>query len=319
LVRVGGPNAGHQVYAEPTPYTFHHLPSGTMHSEAKLVIGAGAVLGPGVLTEIGRFGVSADRLSIDPQAMVIDQSDIAAEGGLTKEIGSTGQGVGFATSRKILRSSAKPRVQLAKDKKDLKPYVRETLPILEEAYSRGQKVFLEGTQGTGLSLHHGAYPFVTSRETTVSGCLGEAGIAPSRVRKIVMVCRSYPIRVQSPSGGTSGPIGRELDWKEISKRSGISFEALEKAEKTSTTKRQRRVAEFDWTLLRRGASLNGPTDIALTFVDYLTTKNRDARRFEQLSADTIRFIEEVERVAGAPVSLVSTRFHHRCIIDRRAW
>jgi adenylosuccinate synthase len=29
LVRVGGPNAGHKVYEEPKPFTFHHLPSGT--------------------------------------------------------------------------------------------------------------------------------------------------------------------------------------------------------------------------------------------------------------------------------------------------
>jgi adenylosuccinate synthase len=77
--------------------------------------------------------------------------------------------------------------------------------------------------------------------------------------------------------------------------------------------------EFDWELLRRAASLNGPTDVALTFSDYLSVKNRDARRFEQLSEETIRFIEEIERVAGAPVSLISTRFHSRRIIDRRSW
>ena len=319
LVRVGGPNAGHQVYAEPTPYTFHHLPSGTMHSDAKLILGAGAVLGLSLLKEIAKYGVSPERLSIDPQAMVIDQADVEAEVNLTKAIGSTGQGVGLATSRKILRTSAAPKVLLAKDMKELKPYVRETLGLLETAYSRGQKVFLEGTQGTGLSLHHGVYPHVTSRETTVSGCLGEAGIAPSRVRRIIMVCRTYPIRVQNPPDGTSGPIGRELTWPEISRRSAIPLDELVKAEKTSTTKRQRRVAEFDWTLLRRGASLNGPTDIALTFVDYFTIKNRNARRFGQLTPETIRFIEEVEHVAGAPVSLISTRFHHRCIIDRRDW
>jgi len=111
----------------------------------------------------------------------------------------------------------------------------------------------------------------------------------------------------------------ELTWEEVSRRSGLPLEKLLQAEKGSISKRQRRVGEFDWTLLRRGASLNGPTDVALTFVDYLSAKNREARRFEQLSEETIRFIEEVEQVAAAPVSLVSTRFHHRCIIDRRAW
>jgi adenylosuccinate synthase len=41
LVRVGGPNAGHTVYAEPKPYKYHHLPSGTRHSNAKLIIAPG--------------------------------------------------------------------------------------------------------------------------------------------------------------------------------------------------------------------------------------------------------------------------------------
>ena len=44
-----------------------------------------------------------------------------------------------------------------------------------------------------------------------------------------------------------------------------------------------------------------------------------ARRYEQLSTETIRFVEEVERIACAPVSLISTRFAYRSIIDRRAW
>lgn len=90
-------------------------------------------------------------------------------------------------------------------------------------------------------------------------------------------------------------------------------------EHTSTTNRLRRVGEFEWTWLRKSASLNAPTDIALTFVDYINKKNEKARRFEQLDEDTIRFIEEVERVVAAPVSLISTRFDYRNIIDRRAW
>ena len=102
-------------------------------------------------------------------------------------------------------------------------------------------------------------------------------------------------------------------------RSGYDPRDLERAEHTSTTTRLRRVGEFEWDLFRRAVSLNGPTDIALTFVDYIARINAEARRFEQLTDDTIRFIEELERVANAPVSLISTRFNYRSIIDRRAW
>jgi adenylosuccinate synthase len=230
-------------------------------------------------------------------------------------VGSTGQGVGAATSRKILRTAADPAVQLAKDTPLLATFIKPTLEVLETAFSVGARIFLEGTQGTGLSLHHGTYPYVTSRETSSSGCLAEAGIAPGRLRKTVMAIRTYPIRV----GGNSGPMQNEQSWQTISERSGIPLEELLKAERTTTTNRERRVAEFDWALLRKAASLNGPTDIALTFADYITIKNRRARRFEQLTEPTLRFIEEIERVASAPVSMITTRFDARSIIDRRAW
>jgi len=321
LVRGGGPNAGHTVYEEPNSYAHHQLPSGTRCSEAKLIIAPGAVLAVGkLLKEIAECEVGADRLTIDPTAMIIESEDVFFEKKeLEGKIGSTAQGVGAATSRKILRSAANPKVKLAKDIFELKPFVGETLEVLERAFADSKRVFLEGTQGTGLSLHHGPYPYVTSRDTSVSGCLAEAGIAPTRVRRTIIAVRSYPIRVESPKGGTSGPMERELTWQTISERSGIPLSELEQTEKTTTTKKRRRVAEFDWPLLRRSTSLNGPTDIALTFVDYLDIDNRKARRFEQLTAPTLQFIEEIERVASAPVSLITTRFDYRSIIDRRAW
>jgi adenylosuccinate synthase len=317
LIRVGGPNAGHTVYEEPLPYTFHQLPSGTRSSSAKVLIGAGANINVGTLMrEIADCQVDTGRLFIDPQAMVISESDKRREAALVKNIGSTGQGVGQATARRVLRGKS---VRLAKDIKELRPFIREGRAVLEEAFRHRHRVLLEGTQGTGLSLYHGNYPHVTSRDTTVAGCLAEAGISPSRVQKIVMVCRTYPIRVQSPQDATSGYMSQEISWDAVAARSGYDAEELRKSELTSTTKRQRRVAEFDWELLRKAATLNAPTDIALSFVDYISKKNERARRFEQLTEETIRFIEEVEHVAAAPVSLVSTRFHLRSIIDRRMW
>jgi len=120
-------------------------------------------------------------------------------------------------------------------------------------------------------------------------------------------------------GGDSGPMKNELTLSEIARRSGVPLKELRETERTSTTKRRRRIAEFDWCLFRQAVSLNGPTDVVLTFADYLCIKNRYARRFEQLEAATIQFIEELQRVAAAPVSLVATGFHFRSVIDRRNW
>jgi adenylosuccinate synthase len=318
LIRGGGPNAGHKVYESPNPYTHHLLPCGSRTTSAQLVIAPGAVISlEGILKETRECEIGPERLSIDPQVMVITEADIEAEKPLVQKIGSTGQGVGAATARRIMGRDGS--ALLARDYSELKPFIRETNAILEQAFLRGSKILLEGTQGAGLSLYHGEYPYVTSRDTTASGAIAEAGIPPRRVRKVIMTCRTYPIRVQDAELGTSGKMSRELKWKDVADRSHISVTALEKAERTSTTDKQRRVAEFDWVQLRRASVLNGPTDIALTFADYIDNKNKDARRFEQLTEKTIQFIEEIENVAGAPVSLISTRFGFRNIIDRRSW
>jgi adenylosuccinate synthase len=314
LVRVGGPNAGHKVPTVPVT-THRSLPSGTLaNPTARLIIGPGAVLNVAtLLAEIDQCPGAAERLSIDPQAMLINDEDVAVEQArLVDAIGSTGQGVGQATARRI--SGRDGLVEMAQHATDLAPYIRPTHQVLDDAYGRGQRVMLEGTQGTSLSLFHGPYPHVTSRDTTVSGCLAEAGISPRRVRRAVVVCRTYPIRV----GGESGPISQEIDWDTVIDRAGAE-QNIKEVEVGSVTNRTRRVGEFDWLQLRRAAELNGATDIALTFADYHRPGNRDAYRFEQLNPDTIRFIEEIESVSGSPVSLIATRFAARSVIDRREW
>jgi len=321
LVRTGGPNAGHSVYLPgDVTHVQHHLPSGTRVAGARLLLGPGAVIAPtSLMKEITESEVAPHRLFIDPQATIITQAHVDSERKLVAAIASTGRGIGAALADRI--TSRDKGVLLARDVPELKPYLREASDVLGEAFSRGERVFVEGTQGTGLSLLHGEYPHVTARDTTCAGLLAEAGIAPRRLRKVVMVCRVYPIRVSDPDGGvaTSGRVYSELKWETVAQRSGLDLDDLLEQELTTTTRRQRRVGEFDWALLRRASELNGPTDIAVTFVDQLDAKNMAARRFEQLTPDTIRFIEEVESVAGAPASLISTRFHNRSVIDRRTW
>jgi adenylosuccinate synthase len=324
LIRVGGPNAGHKVKIPGTnkAFTFRHLPSGSLSSEAGLLIGPGAVMHvPTLLEEIANAKIGVDRLMIDCQAMTISEEDRRREsgkGGIKGLIGSTGQGVGQATARRINRRG-KPGVKLARDIPQLKPYLCDSCDVLQRLFREGKRAFLEGTQGTGLSIYHGHYPHTTSRDTTVAGCLAESGISPSRVRKVIMVCRSYPIRVGSPPHGTSGPMTKDITWAEVERRAGFPRGKIAAHEVGSVSGNPRRVAEFDWVLLRKAASLNAPTDIALTFADYIDRENVNARRFEQLTEPTIRFIEEMERVAAAPVTLISTRFHERSIIDRRSW
>lgn len=329
LVRVGGANAGHKVPFGETSYTHRLLPSGTRANlNALIALGPGCVLRLDQLQrEIADCGIEQGQLIIDEQAMVVSQWDIDQEAALKDGIGSTGSGTGLATARRIARRGSKvppdlaamPEVQLARNVPELEPYVKPVSDVLADAFRAGKRALIEGTQGTMLSLYHGEYPHVTSRDTTVNGCLAEAGVGPGRVRRVVLICRTYPIRVMSPDEGTSGFMKREVDWNTIAERAGLPPEELHRNEVGSVSNNPRRVGEFDWSMLRRAVELNTATDVALTFTDYLDSDNRNARRFDQLSDETVRFVEEIENVAGIPVSLISTRFDRRCIIDRRRW
>lgn len=319
LMRIGGPNAGHKV-KEPE-YKYVQLPSGTgTNPNAQILIGAGStILLPVLLREIDDHPWLKEpgRLVIDAQAMIIEEDDKTFEEKFLTSISSTKQGVGAATARKVIgRGDKMPwgsPVRLARNTAELKAYVGDTKAALDKAYLKKTRVMLEGTQGTLLSIHHGFYPSVTSRETTATGCMSDAGISMRRVRKIFLVVRTYPIRV----GGNSGPMGIEISWDEVAARSGLDAKELKAREVGTISGTPRRVAEFDWDLIRQSAEWNGATDIALTFADYLQKSNESAKDFPSLAPGTQSFVADLERVTGCPVSLISVGFGRDYMIDRR--
>ena len=323
LVRIGGPNAGHRV-ADPS-YKYVQLPSGSMsNEEAQIVIAAGSTVWlPQLMLEIMDHKLTADRLTIDPQVMVIDDEDRRIEGGRSEgdaltAIATTKQGVGSAAARKVLNRGKPlfgPPVTLARDVPQLAQFVRPARTVVDQLLRERKPVLLEGTQGKELSIHHGRYPNVTSRETTNSGCISDAGIAPRMVRDVIMVLRTYPIRV----GGPSGPMGREIDFATVSGRCVLPVDEIARTERGTVSNRERRIAEFDWGRLRREAELNGATCIALTFADYIDSANRGATSFSTLTTETQDLIRKIERIAGVPVTLVSKAFAKDGVLERGSW
>jgi len=317
LVRVGAPNAGHKIRTpDGLVYTHRQLPSGTRATDSPLLLGPGAVLDVKVLLrEIADCRVSAERLAVDPGALMIEQRDVQRETGLKPAIGSTGTGGGAALARRIEQRGIPGAVRTARDVPELAPYIRDSASVLDRARSRGGRIFIEGTQGTGLSILHGSFPHVTSRDTTASTLLAEVGVPPRLLRRVIVAFRAYPIRV----GGASGPMGREITWDLVARRSGLPADVLKGTEQGSVSGNPRRVAEFSWSQLRHSARLNGATDLALTFADYIDARNRGTRRFSQLTDETVEMIYEMESVTAAPVSFVSASFDGRGPIDRRLW
>ena len=115
-------------------------------------------------------------------------------------------------------------LRFADNEEALKPFINASLDcVLSSALDRGERVVVEGTQGFGLSVYYGTYPYTTSRDTTAAGALSEAGLSPRDVDCIALVLRAFPIRVS----GSSGPMPREITWREVQRRSRANVDLTE--------------------------------------------------------------------------------------------
>lgn len=267
-VRVGGPNSGHTVYAPDKngvlqKYVLRQLPVGAVLPYTTCVIAAGSYINvPLLIKELTELKFPFDRLKIDNNAYVIDPNDPMYESiqCLRENIGSTLSGTGSALYHRVSRMDES---RLARNCTELKGVCVDTKEYLRRELDRGINVIVEGTQGYGLSvLHSEDYPYVTARDTTAAGILSEVGLSPFDVTDIVLVCRSYPIRV----AGNSGPMRHEIDWETVSKRQGLG---LNLHECTSVTNRPRRVADMDAELIRKAVIANKPNYIVMNHMDYI--------------------------------------------------
>lgn len=293
VVRIGGPNSGHTVVV-PGGQTvaLRQLPVNAVDPDGGLcVIGAGSYLDiPRLLEEVRLCALDPSRLLIDRNAMVLEDVDRDTEmdAGMRDEIGSTCSGTGAALMRRVQRES---NVRLAHDLPHLRLFVGDADVVLRRLLDAGSRVIVEGTQGFGLSLLHGDYPYVTSRDTTASAALAEAGLSPLDVDDIVLVLRAHPIRV----AGNSGPFhAQELTWDQVAAEGGHQH----LAEYTTVTKNLRRVARFDASLVRRAIAVNQPTRIAMNHLDYL-----DATCDGRVTPPIQRFIDRVESLIERRIDL----------------
>lgn len=284
-VRVGSHNAGHTIYWSGEKHVMQSIPCGWINPNAVIVIGRGALLNMKQfmkeLVNIQRFYPDfKERLLIDPETGILDDRFHEMEGGVNgemhKRIGSTGEGVGPARVARLNRDPEQYyQFKDIASQYGLEGCLMENTPkYIATAQDMGLNVLIEGTQGSALSLLHSYWPYCTSIDTNAAGIISEVGIAPSRVTDVLMVVRTYPIRV----AGNSGPMKGEITWEELSKRIGKDMTP----EKTTVTKKVRRIAEWDDELFEQSCVLNAPTEIALTFADYIDPAIAGATTVEEL-------------------------------------
>ena len=302
VVRGGaGPNAGHTIKDGKQTYKVRMLSSGFLNKEVRIMIGPGVVVNPDVLLkEITDFDVKG-RAFLDNNCGIIEESHREADskGQLKDKIGSTGSGTGPANAERAMRT-----LKLAKEIDVLQQYLIDVPFEVNSALDRGENVLVEGTQGTHLSLWHGTYPFVTTKDVTASGICADVGIGPKRVDEVIVVFKSYLTRV-----GT-GPMPGELDADETSKKGWEEFGTV--------TGRLRRAAEFDFDLAKRAIMLSSATQVSITKLDVRFPKCAGVTSYNDLDEDAKAFIKNIEEKLGVRVTLIGTGPSVNDVIDLRS-
>lgn len=325
----------------------------------------------GVSTD--RLKVSDRAHLVMPWHPIIDQQEEQFRG--KAAVGTTGKGVGPAFSDKVARWGIRmseladaegfmARLRLVLDYKNemltrlygvepldfdnvyhtyrehwarLAPYVTDTSLICHEALRRGERILLEGAQGSLLDLDAGTYDYVTSSVPTsmAGGAAVGSGIAPRDIDRVIGVYKAYQTRVGN------GPMPTELFGQEGDRLRDAGQEY------GTTTGRPRRCGWFDSVAGRYTIRLNGCHSISLTRLDVLDDfemlkvcvayningrrvdafpssrlaleaaepiyeelpgwqeETSHCRRFDDLPANAQRYVRRIEDLISAPAALVS--------------
>lgn len=262
VINANMPNAGH-TYINSTGREWIHkvIPNGIVSPNLKYVM-----IGPGSVFDIDRFEMELDKsadllkgvtVCIHENAMVLKDYHAVREEGLIESIGSTGQGSMAALVEKMARHPKStiiardylPKINMGHYLCDQQHWIE----ILRDAKS----ILAEGAQGFSLGINQRFYPYCTSRECTPSKFLSDMGIPHNMLNSVIGTCRTYPIRVGGNSGGCY-PDQEEITW-----------ESLELApEKTTVTKRDRRIFTFSEMQIDDAIMACAPDQIFLNFTNY---------------------------------------------------
>jgi adenylosuccinate synthase len=298
-----GPNAGHTVTIGEKSYGVRMIPSGFVYRDALLCIGTGVLVDPRVfLHELDVLGVKG-RAFVDGRCGIIDPVHIERDKGsdhLAKTVGSTGTGCGPANADRALRIGRQ-----AKDVPELAAYLKDVPAEINRALDDGEEVLIEGTQGFGISLYFGTYPYVTSKDTSASQMAADNGVGPTRIDDVIVVFKAYPTRVGA------GPFSTEMTPEEAQEHGIEEFGTV--------THRPRRIGEWDGKMARYSAMINGCTQAAITGIDRIDPACYGCTDYDKLSKEAKDFIRKAEEDIGTPVTLISTGPDISHIIDLREW
>lgn len=302
----GGHNAGHTLVVGDQKVVVRLVPSGILHDNCLCLIGSGVVLSPEALfQEIGELDAAGfkdveKRIKISAACALLLPIHPAIDKGAEKlrganAIGTTGRGIGPCYEDKVARRGLRVGDLLDMNKFEVKlkalldyrnfmlknyykepevsfesvlesvkslrdrliPMIADISALIEDARKTGKKVLFEGAQGTFLDIDYGTYPYVTSSNTVAGGCCTGSGTGPLNIDYVLGIAKVYTTRV----GG--GPFPTEL-LDEVGQ--GICTRGKEFG---AVTGRARRAGWYDAVAMRRSATINSLSALALMKLDVL--------------------------------------------------
>lgn len=291
VVSAWGPNAGH-TYINALGRKFVHrmIPNGIVSPKLNTIfIGPGSVIDPAVMMQElddARDLVGDVDLFIHEHAAIVTpkHAHMELEMGLAK-IGSTLKGNMAAQVNRMLRDPTDMNIARVM----LVGTPLEGWIVNDHDYTtklaKHDDVQIEGAQGYSLSMYHGLYPYVTSRDVTPWQIAADCGLpwAWHDEMEVVMTMRTYPIRVNNREGssGPGYPDQKEIKWSDIKQQ----------PELTTVTQLPRRLFTFSWMQAHAALLACGGThtSIFLNFANYIQNK-------EDLQAMVRRLEEEIAPV-----------------------
>lgn len=143
----------------------------------------------------------------------------------------------------------------------LRPYISETLPILEKSIKLNKSILFEGVNGFLLDNDWGAYPFVTTASVLPTDIARGSGINPYLLKhEIVGIAKAYMTRVDN------GECPLPTEWEENQNTKDFRDRANEYG---SGTGRPRRISWFDSEVIKTTNRFCGLNYLCVTRLDTL--------------------------------------------------
>ena len=139
----------------------------------------------------------------------------------------------------------------------LRPFVCDTICLLNDEIDAGKKILFEGAQATMLDIDYGTYPYVTSSHPISGGVGIGAGVAPKKIDCVVGVVKAYCTRV----GEGPFPTEQLNDIGDKLREAGHEFGTV--------TGRPRRTGWLDACVVKYAGKLSGTDYMAVTRLDIL--------------------------------------------------